>query len=189
MADGNVQDNFIPEHPKRKHVYKKFLQIIRENVEDHVDDLRMQKIALNIERGIFNNVLSKGRTENTWNDVFERNYINRAVTICTNLNPKAYLQNTTLLKRLLDGEFDEYEMCTFGPDRLFPERYDEYQRLYVKEIEVIGGLDKDMYESLIKCGKCKQYKVSYYELQTRSADEISTKFAQCHNCGHKFKFY
>lgn len=41
--------------------------------------------------------------------------------------------------------------------------------------------------SLIQCHSCKQYKVSYYEMQTRSADEPMTCFCTCLNCGKKWK--
>lgn len=41
--------------------------------------------------------------------------------------------------------------------------------------------------SLIQCHSCKQYKVTYYEMQTRSADEPMTCFCTCLNCGKRWK--
>jgi len=38
-----------------------------------------------------------------------------------------------------------------------------------------------------KCGKCKQRKCKYYQLQTRSADEPMTTFVTCVNCGNRWK--
>lgn len=38
------------------------------------------------------------------------------------------------------------------------------------------------------CGKCKHKKVSYYQMQTRSADEPLTTFCTCENCGYRWKF-
>jgi len=38
------------------------------------------------------------------------------------------------------------------------------------------------------CGKCKHKKVSYYQMQTRSADEPLTTFCTCENCGNRWKF-
>ncbi|SCV00528.1 LAMI_0G05644g1_1 [Lachancea mirantina] len=38
------------------------------------------------------------------------------------------------------------------------------------------------------CGKCKEKKVSYYQLQTRSADEPLTTFCTCEVCGNRWKF-
>ena len=37
------------------------------------------------------------------------------------------------------------------------------------------------------CGKCKSKKCTYYQLQTRSADEPMTTFVTCLNCGKRWK--
>lgn len=38
-----------------------------------------------------------------------------------------------------------------------------------------------------KCGRCKQRKCKYYQLQTRSADEPMTTFVTCINCNNRWK--
>ena len=38
-----------------------------------------------------------------------------------------------------------------------------------------------------KCGKCKKRECTYYELQTRSADEPMTLFITCLNCGKRWR--
>jgi len=42
-------------------------------------------------------------------------------------------------------------------------------------------------KSLLQCGRCKEFKVTYYQRQTRSADEPMSVFATCHACGKKWK--
>jgi DNA-directed RNA polymerase subunit M/transcription elongation factor TFIIS len=42
-------------------------------------------------------------------------------------------------------------------------------------------------KSLLQCGRCQEFKVSYYQRQTRSADEPMSVFATCHACGKKWK--
>jgi transcription elongation factor S-II len=37
------------------------------------------------------------------------------------------------------------------------------------------------------CKKCKSKKCTYYELQTRSADESATIFVTCLNCGKNWR--
>ena len=39
-----------------------------------------------------------------------------------------------------------------------------------------------------KCYKCKKNQCSYYQMQTRSADEPMTTFVTCLNCGARWKF-
>lgn len=41
--------------------------------------------------------------------------------------------------------------------------------------------------SIYTCGKCKKNECTYYEQQTRSADEGTTLFITCLHCGHKWK--
>ena len=38
-----------------------------------------------------------------------------------------------------------------------------------------------------QCGRCKARKCTYYELQTRCADEPMTTFITCKPCGHRWK--
>ena len=37
------------------------------------------------------------------------------------------------------------------------------------------------------CNKCKSNKTTYYQLQTRSADEPMTTYVSCLNCGKRWK--
>ena len=41
---------------------------------------------------------------------------------------------------------------------------------------------------IFKCGKCKQRKTTYYQMQTRSADEPMTTFVTCLVCENRWKF-
>jgi len=42
--------------------------------------------------------------------------------------------------------------------------------------------------TMLTCGKCKQSDCIYYEMQTASGDEPSTKFVTCNVCGNNWKF-
>jgi transcription elongation factor S-II len=39
-----------------------------------------------------------------------------------------------------------------------------------------------------QCAKCKERKCTYYQMQTRSADEPMTTFVSCLNCNNRWKF-
>ncbi|CAM8964294.1 unnamed protein product [Rhodiola kirilowii] len=50
-----------------------------------------------------------------------------------------------------------------------------------------GGPPKSTTDQF-KCGKCGQRKTTYFQLQTRSADEPMTTFVTCVNCDNRWKF-
>lgn len=42
---------------------------------------------------------------------------------------------------------------------------------------------------MFRCGRCKQRKTTYYQMQTRSADEPMTTFVTCVNCDNRWKVW
>lgn len=186
-------DKLIPNHPKRKKVYDKFYDLLNDNIQSNEED-EIKKIALNIERGIFNYSLklySFKAINDTWNEVFSNIYISKSVILYDNLNPDGKIGNKTLLSRLKSKEFNEFKLCSLTPDQLFPERWEQNSKKYLFDNLDIIRVPIDVSEQpdgLFKCGKCKSYKTEYNEKQTRSADEPTTKFCYCHNCGNRWKF-
>lgn len=182
-SDMNL-DQFIPQNHVRKNLYIKLYNLLSIHIE--LPDYDIQKMALNIERGILNNVLKVTR-QIVWDEHFKRRYLARAVTVFTNLNPESYLKNTNLIQRLLNKEFDEFELCSFGPDKMFPERWNERMKEYNEEFNK-EYKKEEVPDGILRCGKCKSYKTEYNEKFTRAADEPSCKFCYCHNCGHRWRF-
>ena len=43
-------------------------------------------------------------------------------------------------------------------------------------------------DGILKCPRCKSMKTEYIEVQTRSADEPTTKKCTCVNCDYRWKF-
>lgn len=188
-------DALIPAHDTRKNVYERFFTLLSAFVEDHnrteYSRRDVQKMSLNIERGIFNYTIKafKAKRRDTWNAVFKSMYIGRAVTIYNNLNEHGYLQNKELVPRLFDKQFTEFELCEFGPDQLFPSRWAELQSKYGKYSSVVVLKQPEVtHDGMFTCARCKSKKTTYYQLQTRSADEPMTTFVTCVGCGHRWKF-
>ena len=80
-----------------------------------------------------------------------------------------------------------HELPFMKREELFPEKWHliiEKEKLKLKEAYEVKQVSMS---DLIKCGKCKNNKVSYQELQTRSGDESMTIFFTCIVCGHKWK--
>lgn len=181
----------IPIHVDRKRVYDRFYDFLandpRVKNERYLED-DLKRLAINFERGIFNSALRLYSIKNhneTWNDVFRNIYMSRAVTVYNNIKPNTRLNNGTLLSRLIAGELDEFSICYMTPEQLDPENWALLEQR-VAEKKTMPVLERP--DGLFKCGRCKSYKTEYNERQTRSADEPTTKFCYCHNCGNRWRF-
>ena len=184
-------DQYIPIQKNRKHIYELFYTLLTKNKSSdlEINNDELKKMALNIERGIFNNAINDYGivTKNdVWNDHFKSIYTNRAAIIFTNLDPTNKLQNSNLIKRFFKKEFNEFQLAKMDGKMMFPERWDKLYGEFIKE-EVIPE-QIEIQDGLFKCGRCKTYKTTYYQLQTRSADEPLTTFVTCINCDNRWKF-
>jgi DNA-directed RNA polymerase subunit M/transcription elongation factor TFIIS len=147
--------------------------------------------ATDLEIGIFNATLDYAnslRIQLSWScQLFMETYINNARAIYSNLKKDSYIGNTDLLERLKSQEFTPHELAYMSYEEMYPEKWKEIidkQKLRLKaayEVKQVSMTDA------IKCGKCKNNKISYYELQIRSGDENMTQFFCCITCGHKWK--
>ena len=109
------------------------------------------------------------------------------MSIYSNLKSDSYIGNNELLDKLENDEIKGYDIAFLSPSDLFPSRWKE---LLDKKLKI----DKCKYErrteiatDIYRCGKCKERKCTYYQLQTRSADEPMTTFVTCINCGNRWK--
>lgn len=166
-------------------------------VRDEFKKLLVEKIRIShedasqLEKGVFNSTLDYANSlkiQLSWScTLFMETYINNARSIYTNLKPDSYVANTRLIERLKNKEFTPHELAYMSYEEIFPEIWKEIidkQKLKLKgayEVKQVSMTDS------IKCGKCKNNKISYYELQIRSGDENMTQFFCCISCGHKWK--
>lgn len=76
------------------------------------------------------------------------------------------------------------------PNEMAPEALKkEIEKLHKQNLfDAQGATEKRAVTDRFTCGKCKHKKVSYYQMQTRSADEPLTTFCTCENCGNRWKF-
>jgi DNA-directed RNA polymerase subunit M/transcription elongation factor TFIIS len=193
-------EDLIPLQENRKKVYGTFLKLFKTNIKKFMEENSIQdfqeekllKICLNLERGIFNFTLkyyfdNLNTHDNIWNELFKSMYVNKALSIYLNLDPYNTFQNVNLLKKLLNGEINEFELCNLSAKEIFPERYNKIIDEYIVTIE--NPTEKeDIKDGLFRCGKCKTYKTTYYQIQLRSSDEPMTTFVTCLNCDNRWKF-
>jgi transcription elongation factor S-II len=157
-----------------------------------INDIKLSSIeATDLEIGVFNATIDYANSLKiplSWaSDLFIDSYLNIARSIYSNLDINSYVGNENLIKKIQSGEIIPHKLPYMSCEDMFPEKWKtiiEKQKLKFKaayEIKQVSMTDT------IKCGKCKNNKISYYELQTRSGDEAITQFYNCIICGHKWK--
>ena len=95
-----------------------------------------------------------------------------------------------LVARLQRKELETKNLSRYAPEVLWPEG-PWAQAMYQRKardlaMEAARAREED-YEGLFKCGRCKGTKTTYYQMQTRSADEPMTTYVTCKSCGNRWK--
>ena len=91
------------------------------------------------------------------------------------------------LKRIMDNEIDPEKLCSLNVYDIFPENWKELLDLKIKRDQIKYDLKPEAMTDVFKCRKCGSRSCSYYEIQTRSADEPMTQFINCLDCGNRWR--
>jgi len=174
----------------------KFYKLIKTQTNDlpkkqKKNDDELLELAIDIEKGIYNKSIKHAETKNiikTWdNNIFISMYKVFSIEVYTNLYKKSYINNVRLFERLINGEFKGYELAEMDPQYMFPEHWKPLVDKKSKRDRTLYEINKEMATDIYKCGRCKKKECSFYQLQTRSADEPMTTFVTCLNCGNRWK--
>lgn len=169
---------------------------LRHTVEAHLQKAGLSPLeAKDMEIGIYNSTIDYGtaaRIPLSWlSDLFQEAYLAKARSVYANIKHDSYIKNDTLKDRLDNREFMPHDIPFITRESIFPTLWDP---IIAKERQ----RSKEAYECRqasmtdhIKCIGCLKKgwksKITYYELQTRSADEPMTLMIKCHTCGHRWK--
>ena len=147
--------------------------------------INCDKKARNIEKSIYNKCLSEA-VEKTiikrWDNPF-------FVMIYLDKFKQLYftLKNPDIMEKINKGIFKTSEFAFKTHQELYPEKWsilmeDKKLRLENKYFPKIEASTDNF-----NCRKCKSNKCTYYQLQTRSADEPMTTFVTCLDCFCRWK--
>ncbi len=140
-----------------------------------------EKIANKIEEAIYNLYTFKQD---------ENEYEQKAKQLALNLDINSYVQNKNLHAKVLSGEIDPSKLVHYTPQELFPEKWAETIKANPKPTKKqVEGSKARATTDMFMCPKCKKKETTYYEQQTRGADEPMTKFITCvaDGCGKQWK--
>ena len=147
--------------------------------------LENEKHSSNLEKGIFNYALKEATNRKVvkkWdNQYFVQIYLDRLRSIYLNL------KNPEILEQIKSETIQSHTVAFMTHQEMRPDKWKEL-------IEEKAKKDKNKFETNVEastdtftCRKCKSNKCTYYQMQTRSADEPMTTFVTCIECGQRWK--
>jgi DNA-directed RNA polymerase subunit M/transcription elongation factor TFIIS len=143
-------------------------------------------LAVNLEKGIYNYTINEAGRKNLvkkWENIhFVEIYLTRFRTIFNNLRSSEYMMEQIRKKKWKPHEvafLSHYEMSPQRWEKLIAEKQERDKNIYDVQQKI---------NSEFKCRRCKSNNCTYYQLQTRSADEPMTTFVSCQECGNRWKF-
>jgi transcription elongation factor S-II len=157
---------------------------LKENFDDFIND-ENNTFFINLEKGIFNYAIKEATSKKIikkWDNIyFAQLYVDRLRSIFNNL------KNPQFQEIIKTDEISPQTIAFMTHQEMNPERWrtlinNKILRDASKYVTNIAA-STDMYT----CKKCKSKKCTYYELQTRSADEPATIFVTCLDCGKHWK--
>ena len=144
-----------------------------------------------LERCIYNGCIREAGQRHigkAWNhSPFAEMYTMFAKHIAANFHPNTYVENNELYARYKAGEISFKDISEMDTYQLFEERWkDSFMQQQVREKRQLEG-NKAMATDQFLCMRCHKRECTYYEMQTRSADEPMTIFITCLNCGKHWR--
>lgn len=88
-------------------------------------------------------------------------------------------------RRIAEGGIEPRKAASASPCELSPSKWSEMVDVQRKRNEARGCRPEATTEQF-RCRKCKGRNCTYYELQTRSADEPTTIFVTCVDCNSRW---
>lgn len=144
-----------------------------------------EKHAANLEKGIHNWALKEATNRKVvkkWdNPFFIQIYLDHLRSIYINL------KNDKLIEQVVSGEIKSHMIAFMTHHEMQPERWAEMIRLKSIRDKSKFEINLEACTDTFTCRKCKSKKCSYYQMQTRSADEPMTTFVSCLECGCRWK--
>ena len=163
-------------------------ELFRNNITENfkkILSINDYKLSKNLELGIYNYSILHAKTKHIikkWdNSAFVNIYLQRLKTILYNI------ENINIKNKIINKELSPQDFVFMNHQEMCPEIWNTL-------IEKKKIIDENKYTPKIEastddftCFKCKSKKCTFYQLQTRSADEPMTTFVTCLNCSNRWK--
>lgn len=159
-----------------------FRETIIKSMQKYVESYNQCK---NIEISVFNYTIrtaKKERIVRKWdNEIFVLIYLNKFKSVLYHLKIPEIIEKLKS-KKLISHQFAFKDYMELMPEKWNTKIKEKEMRLENKFFPKVEASTDNF-----TCGKCKSKACTYYQLQTRSADEPMTTFVSCTNCGNRWK--
>jgi DNA-directed RNA polymerase subunit M/transcription elongation factor TFIIS len=164
----------------------KSAESFRENIRSKLSPkLGDEKLSVNLEKGVFNYSIKEANNRKIikkWeNPAFVQIYTDRLRSVYINL------KNTELIKQIQDGENTPQSVAFMTHQEFNPIHWKVLIDQKIKRDASRFTTNIEASTDMFTCKRCKSKRCTYYELQTRSADEPATIFITCLDCGKHWK--
>jgi transcription elongation factor S-II len=154
--------------------------------------IKNKKISSTLEKAIYNWSITHAKKKlvvRKWdNEPFVQIYLNRVHSIYLNIDPKSYVENKNIIKDLKKKVLTPQKLAFMSHQEMKPELWKEMIQAKIDRIKKSTEVDLSAATDEFECFKCRKRVCTYYQLQTRSADEPMTTFITCMNCGNHWRF-
>jgi transcription elongation factor S-II len=142
-----------------------------------------------IEKSIYNYTIREARekkVERTWNNklfvfLYKKNFSKVYSNVATNKNA------AFVMKKLKYGYWEPENIISMSHEELYPDMWEDFIIKNKKKMDLLSLDNKQQGSNMFRCGRCKKNNCTYFQLQTRSADEPMTTFVTCIDCGQRWK--
>ncbi|KAI8384944.1 transcription factor S-II, central domain-containing protein [Radiomyces spectabilis] len=141
----------------------------------YADSELLLKRAMAIEKAVFGEY-----------EFISEGYKSKIRSLALNLKSKS---NPTLRESVVSGELPVDKLCTMSVEDMASEEAKARDRKLAEEalFKARGAGSAQAETDMFICGKCKKRRCTYFQMQTRSADEPMTTFVTCVTCGNHWK--
>ena len=147
--------------------------------------LASEKDCINLEKGIYNYALKEAdnrKVVKKWdNPHFIQIYTDRLRSIYLNL------QNPAFREQIKADKVKPHTIAFMTHQEMNRDKWESLIQAKMKRDHHKYDTKIEAATDTFKCRKCHSNKCTYYQMQTRSADEPMTTFVSCIDCGNRWK--
>ena len=166
-------------------------EIRQKHVQILYTELGNVALSRNIEKEIYNSTILHSKDKcmvRKWvNPVFKELYVSKIRSFYSNIKKTSYVQNPDFKDKILSGEIKVSDINKLSVYDIYPDNWSALLDKKIKRDKLKYEMKPQAMTDQFKCRKCGSRSCSYYEVQTRSADEPMTQFISCLDCGTRWK--